>query len=129
MGVNDPICELFASDFWRDARLYYQYNPNRVSACPLTIHALLHIPDGIEQTGPVWVSWAFPTERFCGRLLPVIKSWRHPFANLDNYVVASAQLWQIKLKYNLHEALLLGPRKGDEVNGSFVHADRESSEV
>ncbi|TEB06227.1 hypothetical protein FA13DRAFT_1566913, partial [Coprinellus micaceus] len=53
---------------------------------------LLHIADSIEQAGPVWTSWAFPTERSCGRLLPAIRSRRHPFANLDNYVVASAQL-------------------------------------
>ncbi|KAJ2930473.1 hypothetical protein H1R20_g6626, partial [Candolleomyces eurysporus] len=77
-------------------KLYYQFKPERLPICPLTIHAVLHIPDNIVETGPVWTSWAFPTERFCGRLLPAIRSRRHPFANLDNFVVASSQLNQIK---------------------------------
>ena len=47
--------------------MYYQYYPNCLSACPLTILALLHV-DGMEAAGPVWTYWAFPTERFCGRL-------------------------------------------------------------
>jgi len=60
-----------------------------LSACPLTIHALLHVVDGMEAAGPVWTRWAFPTERFCGRLLPEIRSRRHPFSNIDSFVVAS----------------------------------------
>lgn len=104
-------------------RLYYQHDPTRLSTCPLTIHALLHIADSIEQNGPVWTYWAFPTERFCGRLLPAIRSRRHPFANLDNYVVAAAQLAQIKLKHNLYEHLRLKPPLSEELKGSFSHPD------
>ncbi|KZV59350.1 hypothetical protein PENSPDRAFT_746553 [Peniophora sp. CONT] len=32
---------------------YYQHDPNRVSACPLTIHVLLHIADMILISGPL----------------------------------------------------------------------------
>ncbi|KAF9038182.1 hypothetical protein BJ165DRAFT_1353146 [Panaeolus papilionaceus] len=35
--------------------LYYENNPDRVSACPLTIHALLHIGDSIRENGPPWL--------------------------------------------------------------------------
>ena len=102
-------------------RLYYQYSPSRLSTCPLTIHALLHVVDGMEAAGPVWTYWAFPTERFCGRLLPEIRSRRHPFSNVDNFIVASARLSQIKIMYNLDEELSLHPRKAELLRGSFSH--------
>jgi hypothetical protein len=102
-------------------RLYYQYSPDRLSACPITIHALLHIADGIEDAGSVWAYWAFPTERYCGRLQPAIRSRRYPFANIDNYVVANAQLSQIKIRYGLEEKLALKPTRTDQMRGSFSH--------
>ncbi|CAE6378452.1 unnamed protein product [Rhizoctonia solani] len=43
---------------------YYQYRASRLPTCPLTIHALLHIPYYIQQTGPLWALWAFVMERF-----------------------------------------------------------------
>jgi hypothetical protein len=92
-----------------------------MSACPLTIHALLHIADGIEAAGPVWAYWAFPMERFCGRLQPCIKSRRFPFASIDGHVVATAQLSIIKVKYACDEAIRLGPPKHDVAPGAFAH--------
>ena len=89
-----------------------------MSACPLTIHAILHIPDSIQATGPVWVSWAFPTERYCGSLIPAIRSRRFPFPSLDRYITELAQLTQIKMQYNLEEVLSLQAPKGD-VAGLF----------
>ncbi|KAJ7131920.1 hypothetical protein C8R46DRAFT_924112 [Mycena filopes] len=100
-------------------KLYYQYSPSRLSACPLTIHALLHIADGIEATGPVWAYWAFPMERFCGRLQPCIKSRRFPFASIDGHVVAMAQLSIIKVKNSID--LRLGPPKLDLPKDAFSH--------
>jgi hypothetical protein len=76
--------------------IYYQYNPDRLSACPVTVHALLHIADSIEASGPVWASWAFPMERYCGLLNPTIKSWRYPFSSIDRYVTEVAQLTQLR---------------------------------
>ncbi|KAH9922140.1 hypothetical protein B0H21DRAFT_841828 [Amylocystis lapponica] len=90
-------------------RMYYQYSPARLSACPVTIHALLHIADGIEAAGPVWASWAFPMERYCARLQPALRSRRFPDASLSRYVVSAAQLQQIKLMYDLTEELALTP--------------------
>ncbi|PPR00475.1 hypothetical protein CVT26_009682 [Gymnopilus dilepis] len=101
-------------------RLYYQLAPERLSACPVTVHALLHIADSIEECGPVWAYWAFPMERFCGILQPCIKSRRFPFANLDNHVKAVAQLSHIKTRYNLHDKLSTKRvRDGDEVLEGF----------
>jgi hypothetical protein len=98
-------------------RLYYQLSPQRLSTCPVTVHALLHIADGIEACGPVWAYWAFPMERFCGVLQPWIKSRRFPFANLDNHVVAMAQISHIKIRYNLYEKLSRKPRNLDPRKG------------
>nr|GAT47398.1 predicted protein [Mycena chlorophos] len=91
--------------------LYYQFRPERLSACPLTIHALLHIADSIEAAGPVWAYWAFPMERFCGRLQPYIKNRRFPFASLDGHVVAFAQLEIIKIRHACADSIRLGPVK------------------
>ncbi|KAJ7771163.1 hypothetical protein DFH07DRAFT_866511 [Mycena maculata] len=101
-------------------KLYYQYSPDRLSACPLTIHVLLHIADGIEAAGPVWAYWAFPMERFCGQLQPCIKSRRFPFASIDGYVVATVQLGIIKVKNAID--LRLGPPKLNLAKGYFSHS-------
>jgi len=74
-------------------RLYYQYTEDRLPTCPLTIHALLHIPEYIRRTGPLWTSWAFVMERFCGHLLvPAVKNRTRPYENLDNYIQRRAQM-------------------------------------
>ena len=98
--------------------MYYQYSPDRLSACPVTIHALLHIADSIEASGPVWAYWAFPMERYCASLIPAIRSRRFPFPSIDRYVTEVAQLAQIKVNHRLHDALSLRPPKL-EVSGLF----------
>lgn len=99
--------------------IYYQHNPNRVSACPLTIHALLHIADSIKANGPVWCYWAFPMERYCGTLQPAIRSRRFPYASLDRHAVETAQLTQIKIIYNVAEELSLRPPRCKAMAGSY----------
>ncbi|KDQ53412.1 hypothetical protein JAAARDRAFT_137326 [Jaapia argillacea MUCL 33604] len=90
-------------------RFYYQSHPSRLPACPVTIHTLLHIADSIEASGPVWVSWAFPMERYCGYLQPAIKSRCFPYACIDQHVLNLARLAHIKLVYNLKQELSLKP--------------------
>jgi hypothetical protein len=99
--------------------MYYQYSPDRLSACTLTIHALLHIADSIEAAGPMWAYWAFPMERHCGSLIPAIRSRRFPFPSIDRYVTEVAQLAQIKMNHHLDEVLALrGPKL--DVAGMFA---------
>jgi hypothetical protein len=99
--------------------MYYQYEPDRLPTCTLTIHALLHIADGIEACGPVWAYWAFPMERHCGSLIPAIQSRRFPFPSIDRYVTEVAQLSQIKMYHRLQDALSLRSPKHD-IAGSFA---------
>ena len=86
-------------------RLFYQYDILRLSACPFSIHALLHIADGIESAGPVWCYWAFAMERFCGAVGRHVKNRRDPYASLDRRVRELAQLQITKLKYGLMDEL------------------------
>ncbi|KAH6880950.1 hypothetical protein BKA70DRAFT_1391158 [Coprinopsis sp. MPI-PUGE-AT-0042] len=105
-------------------RLYYQHNPARTSACPVTIHALLHIAESIRQMGPVWCYWAFPMERYCGKLQRIIRSRRFPYPAMDRFVVEDAQLTQIGLLYNVVEELSLSPPK--KPPQGFSHPDYDS---
>jgi hypothetical protein len=82
-------------------RLYYQHNPARLGTCTVTIHALLHIADSIEACGPVWASWAYPTERFCGKLQRAVKGRRYVWASIDNWALRSAQAAHIRFVYSL----------------------------
>ena len=83
------------------SRIYYQYQADRLSACPITIHALLHIADSILFLGPVWVYWAFAMERFCGRLQRYVASRLHPYATLDRRVLELAQLHAVTANFSL----------------------------
>ncbi|OBZ68331.1 hypothetical protein A0H81_11890 [Grifola frondosa] len=63
----------------------------------------------IESSGPVWASWAFPMERYCGSLQPAIKSRHFPYASIDHYILDAVRLQHIKLIYNMTEELALRP--------------------
>ncbi|CUA77976.1 hypothetical protein RSOLAG22IIIB_12956 [Rhizoctonia solani] len=80
---------------------YYQYEAIRLPTCTLTIHALLHMPRTIRKAGPLWTSWAFVMERFCGFLLPAVKNRTRPYEHLDNFVQRRAQMQIVSWKYNL----------------------------
>jgi hypothetical protein len=58
-------------------------------------------------------------ERHCNVLLQAIKSRRRPFASISSFVTATAQLDQIRLLYDLYEALRLDPDKKE--NSGFIH--------
>ncbi|KAI5898155.1 uncharacterized protein SCHCODRAFT_02684399 [Schizophyllum commune H4-8] len=103
-------------------RIYYQHDPRRLSACPLTIHALLHIADSIENMGPAWCYWAFPMERYCGALQPAIKSRRFPYASLDRFVVECAQLEQINAIYGTADEMALRAPRNKIPQGAYAPA-------
>ena len=100
-------------------RFYYQHDAGRMSACPVTIHALLHIADSIKTCGPVWCYWAFPMERYFNCLKPAIRSRRSPYASIDRYILEDAQLTQIKAIYDLADELALQPCRRDVPLGAY----------
>ncbi|KAH9008293.1 hypothetical protein EDB84DRAFT_1591239 [Lactarius hengduanensis] len=92
-------------------RFYYQHDAGRMSACPVTIHALLHIADSIKTCGPVWCYWAFPMELLLNR--------RSPYSSIDRYILEDAQLTQIKAIYGLADELSLRPQPEKPAAGSI----------
>src|SRR5205814_3464023 len=56
------------------SKLYCRYDIQRISACLLTIHLLLHLAESLLNCGPAWVYWQFPCERVCGMLKPKAKN-------------------------------------------------------
>jgi hypothetical protein len=96
-------------------RIFYQHNPDRISTCPVTVHSLLHVADGIEAAGPVWAYWSFVMEQYCGFLKrDGMRSRWKPYTGLDNRVCHVAQLNITKIRYCLVDRLALtGSPKGD----------------
>ncbi|CAE6388809.1 unnamed protein product, partial [Rhizoctonia solani] len=97
---------------------YYMDDPDRLRACTLPLHALLHIADDIEAMGPVWAYWAFPMERFCGALARASKSRHYPYSSINRRVLQVSQLSQIKLIYGLTEELNLEERRENVRRGT-----------
>ncbi|EGO30536.1 hypothetical protein SERLADRAFT_412356 [Serpula lacrymans var. lacrymans S7.9] len=86
-------------------KYYYQYEENQLPVCTLPIHSLLHIAAGIRFCSPVWTSWTFYMERYCGYLQAGLHSRRFPWSNLNKRVLHAVYLSQLKLKYNLDDEL------------------------
>lgn len=76
-------------------REYYQNNGQRLAACKITFHYLLHVADSIKYCGPSWTHWQFPMERMCGILQPLIKSKIKPYSNLANTLVLLQQFYML----------------------------------
>jgi len=105
------VSEKSRADSIHASSFYYQHKPERLPACPLTIHALLHIPDQIRWMGPCWTTWAFPIKRQCGYFQRSIQSRRNPYVSMDQHLTDLSQLRQIKILYNLTDEQLGVPPK------------------
>jgi len=98
-------------------KYYYRYDRERLSACTLPLHAMLHIADNIEAMGPVWAYWAFPMERFCGAIARANKSHHYPYSSINQHVLQASQLSQIKFMYGMAEELDLEERRSNLASG------------
>ncbi|KAF7361101.1 hypothetical protein MSAN_01141700 [Mycena sanguinolenta] len=103
-------------------KYYYQYDPGRLSVCTLTLHAMIHIPDDILNTGPMWCYWNYATERFVGFLVRSSKSRKNPYASFARRLREIAQNNLIKVKYHLHRELDLSDRREEESRGHTIPA-------
>ncbi|KAF8550334.1 hypothetical protein OG21DRAFT_1478565 [Imleria badia] len=82
-----------------------QYKPECLSTCTLTIHGLLHIAQGIQNCGPIWMTWTFYMERFCHMLQRIRRSDARPWSNLDISLVHTVYLEQLAVCFDLSEEL------------------------
>ncbi|TFK97580.1 hypothetical protein BDV98DRAFT_632105 [Pterulicium gracile] len=65
------------------SRLYFQYQSDRLPFCTLPVHSLLHLPDQIINSGPLWTVWSYPTERVCDFIVRSSKSKKNPYASFS----------------------------------------------
>jgi hypothetical protein len=86
-------------------RYYYQYEESRLPVCTVTIHGLLHVASGIRYCGPVWTTWVFYMERFCGAMQSALQSRVKPWSNLSKRNFQVACLAQLSVKFDLEEEL------------------------
>jgi hypothetical protein len=98
-----------------------------MSACPITVHGLLHIADGIAAAGPVWATWAFAMERYCGFVKRrAVRSRAHPYASIDRRILEMAQLNVVSLRYGLRKKLKLGGNRGQVIKDKFLECASHS---
>jgi hypothetical protein len=45
--------------------IYYNSDVNRLQACTINHHWLLHLPDCVVNHGPASYNWSYPLERYC----------------------------------------------------------------
>ena len=84
------------------------------------MHGLLHIADGIEAAGLVWVTWSFTMEWYCGYIKQnTVQSRKHPLASIDNWILKTTQLEMVKMKYGLMKRLSLKPKRGRTSKDKF----------
>ncbi|KIK73740.1 hypothetical protein PAXRUDRAFT_83079, partial [Paxillus rubicundulus Ve08.2h10] len=60
---------------------------------------LLHLGVGIKNCGPVWTTWTFYMEHFCGMLQNSLQSQSRPWSNLNNSLLHMAYLEQLGVCY------------------------------
>lgn len=63
------------------------------------LHALLHIPDDVLHCGPVWASWSFLIERYCGITIDSLSSRLNPYKSISNRVLEMSQLSALSLRH------------------------------
>lgn len=91
-------------------RLYYRYDYDRLSACPLTIHALIHIPNDTLNAGPLSRIWEFVSERIMGLIARSVTSKRFPFSQLSRNV---KKIKMVAIKYGVEDQLHLHRNRRD----------------
>jgi hypothetical protein len=85
----------------------------RISACPLTLHAMIHLASDTRNAGPLSRIWEYVTERFMGRIARSITSRQYPFSQLAETVKRTEQIKVVALRYGLEDQLKLERTRRD----------------
>jgi len=94
--------------YFRD---YIQYNLEWLSAALISFHYLLHITDSIRTIGPAWATWQYPMERLCGMLLPLVRSQRRLYVNLQNQITLWTRFVHLKYQSRVNQRILGCPEE------------------
>jgi hypothetical protein len=92
-------------------RYYYRYKIGRISTCPLTMHAIIHLVSSTRHAGPLSCIWEYITERFMGKIARSIKSRQYPFSQLAETVKKGEQIKVLAIKYGLEKELFLTDKR------------------
>lgn len=85
----------------------------RISTCPLTIHALIHLAGTTRHAGPLSRIWEYVTERFMGKIARNVTSRQYPFSQIAESVKKQEQLKTIAIKFGLEEELFQANERRD----------------
>ncbi|KAI0628285.1 hypothetical protein C8Q77DRAFT_1068240 [Trametes polyzona] len=106
---------------------YYGYEAERLSACLLVVHGLLHVVDDVLNVGPAWATWTFYMERYCGTLKFALRSRQKPWSNLDKRVTNLAHAAHLSAKFDLRDELL--PPRRTYLRAPCLHKYEPSLEI
>jgi hypothetical protein len=93
--------------------LYYRFEMDRISACPPTVHALIHLHNDTLHAGPLSWIWEYVMERFMGKIVWSITSRQYPFSQLAETVKKMEQVKMVTFKYGLEKELYFGKERCD----------------
>lgn len=72
--------------------IYYRNDRNRLQACLVNVHTLLHLPDCVEQNGPATCYWSYPIERFAYEIKQMATGKQYLGTSIANQAIRIEQL-------------------------------------
>lgn len=78
--------------------VYYRQDPNRLPACLINVHMLLHLSEAIADNGPCCYNWSYPIERYCYGLKCMVRSHSSLGKSVANAITIREQLTTLSLK-------------------------------
>ena len=86
---------------------------DRISACPLTVHALIHLHNDTLHAGPLSRIWEYVTERFMGKIAQSVTSCQYPFSQLSKTVKKMEQVKMVAFRFGKEKELYFGRERRD----------------
>ena len=100
---------------------------DRLNIFLISFHYLLHVTESIEDFGPCRGYWQFLMERVCGMLIPLVKSQKHPYANLWNNILLNKRFNHLKYKTEFYDQIFSQKEEKEQLShqifSSFLYDD------
>jgi hypothetical protein len=95
LGFIKAAATKFVQDY---EAIYYHGDPNRIPACSINNHWLLHLGSCIQDNGPARYWWSFPIERYCYEVKKMARSKQYLGKSILNTLIRREQLNAIQLR-------------------------------
>lgn len=96
--INSPI------EAQQLSRLYYQHDYQRLPACRLVFHQLLHVASAVRDFGPLPVYWSFVMERYVGILGGLVRNHSSVNQNMAQSALLMEQRRHVTTKFSLSKS-------------------------